>query len=53
MMTNEKMALNYYRNVIDQMQGHTFFVVDDDGFMRRWMPPNRPALDPKNGEPEP
>jgi hypothetical protein len=28
-----------YRWHIEQMQGHTFYVEDPDGFLRRWYPP--------------
>lgn len=27
------------RKAIEAMQGHTFFCQDDEGFLRRWYPP--------------
>lgn len=33
------------RNSIIEMQGHTFFCQDRDGFLRRWHPPEPPAPD--------
>ena len=46
-MTEKDIAITLYRNIIDSMQGHTFFVQDDDGLLRRWTPPRRPQIDSK------
>jgi len=46
-MTKEQALglIHQYRRLIDTMQGQTFYVQDEDGFLRRWYPPQRPLLD--------
>lgn len=29
----------HYEQIIEQMQEKTFLIEDDDGFLRRWVPP--------------
>jgi len=31
-----------YRRMLDGMQGHTFYCEDEDGVLRRWVPPKHP-----------
>ena len=46
-MTKEQLEglLYQYRMAIDRMQGHIYFIQDEDGVLRRWYPPRRPILD--------
>ena len=37
--------VRYYRRIIDDMQGRTFYVEDEDGVLRRWHPPQRHIMD--------
>lgn len=46
-MASNEGLLNIYRGMIDNMQGHVFFVQDEDGVLRRWYPPKRPLADKK------
>ena len=39
------LALQSYRYIIEQMQGHTFYCEDEDDVLRRWHPPRRPIFD--------
>ena len=38
-------ALVLYRSLIDSLQGKTFFVQDEEGVLRRWVPPKSPIFD--------
>jgi hypothetical protein len=40
--------VQHYERLLRQMQGHTFYVEDPDGLLRRWYPPA--PLMPKEGE---
>ena len=45
-MTDKDKALACYRTLIDDLQGRTMFMQDDNGMLRRWTPPRRPIFDP-------
>lgn len=44
MMTRQQI-IQHYRSIIDQMQGHTFYIENEDGVLQRWYPPRRPIGD--------
>tara|TARA_R110002153_G_scaffold43064_3_gene122004 strand:- start:341 stop:496 length:156 start_codon:yes stop_codon:yes gene_type:complete len=44
------MLVNYYRNMVDEMQGHIFYCEDEDGVLRRWYPPRRHLTDQETSE---
>ena len=43
--TELEAAIIEYRRIIDAMQDRVFFCEDDEGILRRWMPPRRPRID--------
>lgn len=47
MTDNEKTHLLLLNKAVQNMQGRTFYIEDDEGVLRRWYPP-MPAL--RNGE---
>ena len=31
--------VQHYERLLRQMQGHVFYIQDEEGFLRRWYPP--------------
>ena len=48
---NNEAALMCYRTLIDDLQGRVIYMEDEEGVLRRWIPPRRPIFDPID-EPE-
>jgi hypothetical protein len=46
-MTDKDKALVCYRTLVDDLQGRTIYMEDDEGVLRRWTPPRRPIFDKK------
>lgn len=39
------LSFNRLKNAVDDMQGRTFYCEDEDGVLRRWVPPRPYKLD--------
>lgn len=37
-----EMKLVMYERIVEKMQGHIFYIEDEDGHLTRWTPPRHP-----------